>query len=84
MAMGKPGVAFDLHETRQSAQDAALYAIPKDIADYASKKETLLDDEDLRLRMGARGRRYIEDVLAWEHSKEEARGGLRAAVLPDC
>jgi glycosyltransferase involved in cell wall biosynthesis len=69
MAMGKPGVAFDLHETRQSAQDAALYATPNDIADYASKIETLLDDEDLRLRMGGRGRRYIEDALSWEHSK---------------
>jgi glycosyltransferase involved in cell wall biosynthesis len=71
MAMGKPGVAFDLPETRLSAQDAALYARPNDVEDFARKIETLLDDEDLRLHMGARGRRLVEDALAWEHNKKK-------------
>src|SRR5262249_28083960 len=33
MALGKAIVAFDLHETRVSAADAALYATPNDIVD---------------------------------------------------
>ena len=70
MAMGKPVVAFDLAEARNSAQDAALYAKPNFIGDFASKIETLLDDEELRLKMGASGRRRIVDELSWDHTKK--------------
>ena len=68
--MGKPVVAFDLAETRFSAQDAALYAHPNLVADFANKIEELLDNEELRLRMGGIGRKRIEEELSWEHSKE--------------
>ncbi len=71
MTMGKPMVAFDLAETRRSAQDSALYAMPNLIEDFASKIETLLDDEELRLRMGAIGRKRIEEALSWDHSKKK-------------
>ena len=67
--MGKPGVAFDLAETRFSAEDAALYATPNVAEDFANKIETLLDDEELRLRMGALGRKRIEEVLNWDYDK---------------
>ena len=70
MALGKPVVAFDLAETRVSAQNAALYATPNLGEDFASKIETLLDDEELRLSMGAYGRRRVEDVLSWEYDKK--------------
>ena len=70
MALGKPVVAFDLAETRVSARDAALYATPNLVEDFASKIETLLDDEELRLSMGAYGRKRIEDGLSWEHDKK--------------
>jgi glycosyltransferase involved in cell wall biosynthesis len=70
MAMGKPGVAFDLAETRLTAQDAVLYATPNLAEDFASKIETLLDDEELRLRLGACGRKRIEEVLNWDYEKK--------------
>jgi len=70
MALGKPVVAFDLTETRFSARDAALYAQPNLVEDFASKIEILLDDEDLRLRLGAVGRRRIEEALSWDCSKK--------------
>lgn len=70
MALGKPVVAFDLIETRFSAQNAALYAIPNVVEDFTNKIETLLDDEALRLKMGAIGRNRIEEELEWEHSKK--------------
>ncbi len=71
MAMGKPVVAFDLTETRFSAKDAALYAIPNVVQDFADKIEILLDDEGLRLTMGAIGRKRIDEELSWEHSKKD-------------
>lgn len=69
MAMGKPGVAFDLAETRFSAQDAVLYATPNCVEDFADKIETLLDDEELRVRMGVLGRKRVEETLNWDHDK---------------
>jgi len=70
MAMGKPGVAFDLAETHIAAQDAALYATPNILEDFANKIETLLEDEELRLKMGALGRKHIEEALNWDYEKK--------------
>src|SRR5438128_11490348 len=70
MAMGKPVVAFDLAETRISAQGAALYAVPNLAEDFANKIETLLDDKELRSTMGALGRKRIEEELSLNHSKK--------------
>lgn len=69
MAMGKPVVAFDLTETRFSAHDAALYATPNLVEDFANKIAILLDNEELRLTMGAVGRKRIEEQLSWDHSE---------------
>ena len=69
MAMGKPVVAFDLLETRFSAQDAALYATPNEVTSFADAIEMLLNDEALRSRMGALGRKRVEEVLCWERTK---------------
>jgi glycosyltransferase involved in cell wall biosynthesis len=70
MAMGKPIVAFDLPETRFSAQEAALYAVPNSVEDFADQIGNLLDDKELRYKMGALGRGRIEEALSWEHSKK--------------
>lgn len=75
MAIGMPVVAFDLVETRFSAQDGALYAKPNVAEDLADKIEILLENEALRRTMGAIGRKRIEEELSWEHSK---RNLLRA------
>ncbi|MBE3561156.1 MAG: glycosyltransferase family 4 protein [Ktedonobacteraceae bacterium] len=69
MAMGKPVVAFDLPETRYSAQDAALYATPNSIEEFADKIEILLDNEDLRRKMGAFGRQRVETELCWDRTR---------------
>jgi len=71
MAMGKPVVAFDLAETRFSAQEAALYAVPNLVEDFADKIEALLEDKELRSTMGALGRKRIEEELSWDHSKKK-------------
>jgi glycosyltransferase involved in cell wall biosynthesis len=70
MAYELPVVAYDLIETKVSAQDAALYADANDVRDYAKQIATLLDDDSLRLEMGQWGRKRVEDVLAWHHQAE--------------
>lgn len=68
MALGKPVVAFDLAETRTSADTAALYATPNDVGEFAAQIERLLDDPALREQLGQEGRRRVVEALAWEHS----------------
>jgi glycosyltransferase involved in cell wall biosynthesis len=68
MAMGKPVVAFDLAETRTSAGEAALYAAPNDVDEFAAHVRRLLEDPDLRQRLGQEGRRRVVEALSWEHS----------------
>ncbi|WP_234412105.1 glycosyltransferase family 4 protein [Nocardioides sediminis] len=68
MAFALPVVAFDLKETRVSAQDAAVYA--QDGAEsFAEELVALVDDPEKRGRLGARGRARILDKLAWRHQE---------------
>jgi glycosyltransferase involved in cell wall biosynthesis len=69
MALGKPIVQFNLTEGRYSAQDASLYAANTDTADFGEKILKLLDDAELRARMGEFGRVRVRDQLAWNHEE---------------
>jgi glycosyltransferase involved in cell wall biosynthesis len=69
MAIGKPIVQFDLKEGRFSAQDASLYADNKNqVADFAAKILTLLENPEQRSRMGAFGQKRVAEELAWDYS----------------
>jgi glycosyltransferase involved in cell wall biosynthesis len=67
MAFELPVVAFDLKETRVSADNAATYVEPNDVAAYARAIAELLDDPEQRRAMGRDGRQRVVDVLAWHH-----------------
>lgn len=69
MALKKPIIQFDLKEGRFSAKEASLYA--NDIADFASKIEILLDDEELRIKMGNYGYDRVIRELSWDHESEK-------------
>ena len=71
MAFGLPVVAFDLRETRVSAAEAAVYAEPNEVPEFAALLVELLDDEPRRRAMGTTGRRRVVDTLAWSHQQEE-------------
>ena len=92
MAFALPVVAFDLKETRVSADDAAVYVQPNDVAAYARAIGELLDDPERRRFMGDQGRQRVVDVLAWRHQAsryvaayqrlaDELRGRQRTTVL---
>lgn len=65
MAAHKPIVAFDLPETRFSAQDAAAYAVPGDVEGFAARIREVLTDEALRTRMTAVAAERVP-ALRWE------------------
>jgi glycosyltransferase involved in cell wall biosynthesis len=65
MAAAKPIVSFDLKETRFSARDAAIYVKPNNETKFAEAIAHLMDQRDLQKKMGAYGRRRVEDELQW-------------------
>ena len=69
MAFELPVVAFDLHETRVSAGEAAVYVKPNDVHEYAKAIVELLDDETVRTQLGKIGRARVEDELAWKQQE---------------
>lgn len=80
MAMGKPVAAYDLKETRRTAEGAALFARPNDTADLARCINELLDDEELRGRLGEVGRARARASLAWEHSVAQLTAAYERAL----
>lgn len=70
MALGLPSVAYDLHEHRVTAGEAALYARPNDEMDMARQFAVLIENPALRSQLGTIGRKRIQDHLAWDHQKK--------------
>ncbi len=70
MAFGMPLVAFDLKETRVSADGSASYVPSGDVAAYAQAIVELLDDDSRREAMGRAGRLRIEEELGWPHQRD--------------
>ena len=69
MALKKPIVQFDLKEGRFSAMEASFYA--KDINDFADKILLLIDDPELRNKMGNHGYDRVINELSWDFESEK-------------
>jgi glycosyltransferase involved in cell wall biosynthesis len=67
MAMGRPVVAFDLHEVRDTVQGSGVYVPSDDPKEFGDEILRLLDSPEERQRMSVEGVRRFNDVLAWEH-----------------
>jgi glycosyltransferase involved in cell wall biosynthesis len=70
MAMGRPVVAFDLHEVRDTVQAAGVYVPSNDPKEFGEQILRLLDSPEERRRMGDEGVLRFNDVLAWDHQRE--------------
>ena len=70
MAFEVPVVAFDLVETRVSAGDAALYAVPNEVPEFARLIVELVDDQQRRTSMGKLGRKRVTEQLSWGYQRE--------------
>jgi glycosyltransferase involved in cell wall biosynthesis len=71
MACGRPIVAYDLREHRESVGEGALYAEPNREADLAAKILDLVDDPERARRMGEYNRARFLERMAWEYSAAE-------------
>ena len=71
MAMGKPLVAYDLVETRFTANGDATYVQAGNTQAFAQAIVDLIDDPARRERMGKLGRQRIEAHLGWEHQQQQ-------------
>jgi glycosyltransferase involved in cell wall biosynthesis len=69
MAMGRPVVAFDLHETRDLMAEAGAVATVGDVAALADTLEAVLDDAGRRASMAAAAARIFAERLGWERSE---------------
>jgi glycosyltransferase involved in cell wall biosynthesis len=69
MSFELPVIAFDLRETRVSADAAAVYVEPNDVREYAKAIVDLMDDAPGRAQLAKIGRTRVEDQLAWEFQK---------------
>ncbi|MBN1202248.1 MAG: glycosyltransferase family 4 protein [Anaerolineae bacterium] len=78
MAMGKPVVAYDLTETRYTAQEAAVYVTPGDVQGFGQAVLDLLEDPERRKQMGELGRQRVLSELSWKHQEPQL---LRAYAL---
>ncbi|MGH7517718.1 MAG: glycosyltransferase family 4 protein [Gemmatimonadales bacterium] len=78
MAMGQPIVAFDLKETRHTAQDAAVYVAEPSGRAMADALLALLEDPDRRSEMARAGLERARTSLSWESQEPEL---LRAYEL---
>lgn len=68
MALEKPFVAYDLVETRVSGGDCGLYAKINDRYDFINKIMLLANNKELRINLGLKGRKRIENDLEWSKS----------------
>ncbi|MBV8485306.1 MAG: glycosyltransferase family 4 protein [Verrucomicrobia bacterium] len=78
MAYGKPIVSFDLKETRYSARGAAIYVEPNDERSFAAVIAQLMDDPELRQKMGSSGRSRVEGELQWSRVGQNLAAAYRA------
>jgi glycosyltransferase involved in cell wall biosynthesis len=80
MAAGLPVVAFDLEETRVSADRAGVYATDNDERQLATLILELLDKPQRRAAMARTGRRRMTGPLAWAVSAEQLLAAYGRAI----
>jgi glycosyltransferase involved in cell wall biosynthesis len=78
MAQAKPVVAFDLPEHRVTAGDTALYAKPNDEREFARQLLRLMEDRELRQRLGAAGRQRLIENFTWKHQESRLLEAYRS------
>lgn len=81
--MGKPIVAYDLDETRYTAQQAAVYVEPGNTQEFGQAIVRLLDEPEQRQHMGEIGRQRILDHLGWEYQQQQLLRAYAIALLQD-
>jgi glycosyltransferase involved in cell wall biosynthesis len=83
LAFGLPVVAFDLTETRRTADAAAVYVAEETPSAYAAAIVTLLDDSEGLAGMSAAALRRARRDLAWDTQKDAYVDVVRNLLGPN-
>jgi glycosyltransferase involved in cell wall biosynthesis len=81
MAVGRPIVQFYTTEGEFSAGEASVYVRENRVDKFAQALLDLLADPERRARMGAFGRKRVEESLEWPKQKEHLKAAYRR-LLP--
>lgn len=81
MALGKPVIAYDMHETRCSGGPGAIYLDECSPESLAAAIIRLADDPPLRVELGRQARERVENTLCWEHQQASLIAVYRAVLL---
>jgi glycosyltransferase involved in cell wall biosynthesis len=76
MAAGLPVVAYDLGGPREIILEGetGLLVENKHVRKLAAALETLLDNPELRARLGERGRQRVEQCFTWDRHVDQLLG----------
>lgn len=77
MKYGCPVITSNISSLPEAGGDAALYVDPNNTDDIASKMRKLLEDENLRKELIAKGKKQIEK-FSWEKSAKETLAVLES------
>ncbi|HIG27058.1 MAG TPA: glycosyltransferase WbuB [Verrucomicrobiales bacterium] len=80
MAFGKAQVMFDLVEGRASALEASNYVVRNSSEDLAQEIIDLLEQPKQREKMGAFGKKRLQEQLNWEKSVESLLSAYRKVL----
>ena len=83
MCLGKPFVAFSLEELQVMAGESALFARPGDEVHFAELVLQLLDQDELRWRLGTSAKLRAMQYLTWERAVESLLAAYRRALKID-
>jgi len=82
MAFGVPFVAFDLPETREISDGAAVLAKAGDVEAHGRGIDRLLADPDRRRDLGTVGAARARDELAWENQARMYTQVIGSLIVP--
>ncbi|MED5453623.1 MAG: glycosyltransferase, partial [Verrucomicrobiota bacterium] len=80
MAMGKPQVTYDLKESRYSAGEAAIYVNEVSSQSLGQAIANLIDDPELRKKMGHIGHERFHSNLNWEKSVQQLKAAYSSTL----
>ena len=83
MAAAKPIVAFDLVETRFSADSSAILIPPGDLGGFARAIQKLLDEPALRDELGRKGLQRVSQELTWGKASKNLNDAYKSIFPRD-
>jgi glycosyltransferase involved in cell wall biosynthesis len=77
MASGKATVAFDLKESRYSANGSAIFVQPGDTEGFAKEIKNLLNNPELSNKLGSVGKDRVRNELNWNNCVKNMSAAYR-------